>query len=152
MRLFEAEALGDLPHPALRRSLLVVMGALYIGFGFVHVTAPDKFLPIMPDWVPEPRRVVIATGVCEIAGGAGLFIPRLRRFAGVMLAIYAVCVYPANVKHAVEHGDLPQLPHGWWYHGPRLAFQPVFVWWALFCSGVIDWPFRSRRKPDTMRL
>ena len=31
---------------------------------------------------------------------------------------------------------------GWGYHAPRLAFQPVLVWWALFCSRVIDWPFR----------
>jgi hypothetical protein len=32
----------------------------------------------------------------------------------------------------------------WLYHGPRLAFQPVLMWWALFCAGVIDWPFRAR--------
>jgi hypothetical protein len=23
-----------------------------------------------------------------------------------------------------------------------MAFQPVLIWWALFCAGVIDWPWR----------
>ena len=69
---------------------------------------------------------------------------RLRRLAGIMLALYAVCVFPANVKHAIDGIHLPPAPDSWWYHGPRLALQPVLVWWALFCSGVIDWPFRAK--------
>jgi uncharacterized membrane protein len=67
---------------------------------------------------------------------------RLRRLAGTMLALYAVCVWPANIKHALESISVPGIPDTWWYHGPRLALQPVFIWWALFCSGAIDWPWR----------
>jgi uncharacterized membrane protein len=140
----QAATLGDLPHPRARQLLLGLMAAIYLVFGVIHVATPDPFLPIMPDWVPFPRAVVIGTGICEIAGAIGLVLPRTRRLAGVMLAIYAVCVYPANLKHAFDHVVVPQLPDSWWYHGPRLAFQPVFVWWALFCAGVIDWPFRRR--------
>lgn len=140
----EAVSLSDLPHPWVRWTLLIVMAALYTGFGIVHILHADSFLPIMPAFVPSPKAVVIATGVCEIAGGVGLLVPRVRWLAGVMLALYAVCVFPANIKHAFEHVDIPSLPHSWWYHGPRLAFQPVFVWWALYCAGVIDWPFRKR--------
>jgi uncharacterized membrane protein len=58
-----------------------------------------------------------------------------------MLALYAVFVFPANIKHAVEGIRLPPVPDSWWYHGPRLLMQPVLVWWALFCAGVIDWPW-----------
>lgn len=137
--------LNSLPHARARWILLILMGVIYIGFGFVHIATPDSFLPIVPDWVPQPRTTVILTGVCEIAGGVGLFIPKFRWLSGVMLALYAICVYPANVKHAFGTIDIPRLPHSWWYHGPRLAFQPVFVWWALFCAGVIDWPFRKRQ-------
>jgi uncharacterized membrane protein len=90
--------------------------------------------------------VVLATGICEIAGSMALASPRLRRLAGIMLALYAVCVFPANIKHAIEAIHLPPVPDSWLYHGPRLALQPVLVWWALFCAGVIDWPFRA--KPD----
>ena len=100
----------------------------------------------MPDWVPLPRAIVLATGLCEIVGSIALASPRLRRLAGIMLALYAVCVFPANIKHALEAIHLPPVPDSWLYHGPRLALQPVLVWWALFCAGVIDWPFRG--KPD----
>ena len=137
-------SLDDLPHPRARWTLLGLMAAIYLVFGVIHVATPDSFLPIMPGWVPFPRDVVIVTGLCEIAGAVGLLVPRTRWLAGVMLAIYAVCVYPANLKHALDHVAVPQLPGSWWYHGPRLAFQPVFVWWALFCCGAVDWPFRRR--------
>ena len=57
-------------------------------------------------------------------------------------------VRPRTPQHAIEGAHLPPVPDGWWHHGPRLALQPVLVWWALFCAGVIDWPFRA--KPERM--
>lgn len=135
-----------------RRVMLWTMVAFYAAAGMVHLASPDAFLPIVPGWVPRPSDVVLATGACELAGAAGLLMPRWRRLAGVMLALYAVCVFPANIKHAVEHIEVPQLPDSWWYHGPRLLAQPVVVWWALFCSGVVDWPFGragQRTRPVT---
>jgi uncharacterized membrane protein len=119
------------------------MAAFYLVAGIVHLAAPDKFLPIVPDFVPLPREVVLATGVLEIAGSLALLTTRLSRLAGVMLALYAVCVFPANIKHAIDGIHLPPIPDGWWYHGPRLLMQPVLVWWALFCAEVVDWPWRE---------
>ena len=124
----------------------VVMAGFYLAAGIVHLTASDAFLLIVPDWVPAPRAIVLVTGACEIAGSLALMTRRLRRVAGIMLALYAVCVFPANLKHALEGIHVPPLPDSWWYHGPRLALQPVLVWWALFCAGVIDWPFTERPK------
>jgi uncharacterized membrane protein len=124
------------------------MAAFYASAGVLHVWAPDRFLPIVPDFVPFPRAVVIITGVCEIAGAVALIGVRQRRLAGAMLALYAVCVFPANIKHAFEGVHVAGLPDSWWYHGPRLALQPVLVWWALFASGVIDWPFHAAAKQN----
>jgi uncharacterized membrane protein len=113
--------------------------------GIGHLLRPAAFLPILPDWVPLPREVVLLTGLCEIAGALALLTARFRLIAGTMLALYALCVWPANIKHAIEGIQLPPIPDSWWYHGPRLAFQPVLIWWALFCSGAIDWPrWRNR--------
>jgi uncharacterized membrane protein len=122
-----------------------VMAAFYAAAGIVHLLQPEAFLPIVPDWVPLPRKVVLATGVCELAGAAALLTSRLRRIAGVMLALYALCVWPANIKHAAYGIHLPSIPDSWWYHAPRLAFQPVLIWWALFCATVIDWPFKGNK-------
>jgi uncharacterized membrane protein len=65
----------------------------------------------------------------------------LRSWAGVMLAINAAVAFPANIKHAVYNIQLPQLPTSWWYHAPRLALQPVLIWWALYGGQTINWPF-----------
>ncbi len=136
--------------PGTRLVMRWIMTTFYALAGLAHLTLTDKFLLIVPDWVPFPRAVVLSTGICELAGGLALASPRLRRLAGLMLALYAVCVFPANVKHALEGIHLPAVPDSWWYHGPRLAFQPVLVWWALFCAGVIDWPFRALRRRNAI--
>jgi uncharacterized membrane protein len=92
------------------------------------------------------------TGICEIAGSVALASTPLRRLAGIMLALYAVCVLPANVKHVIDDIYLSPMPDSWWYHGPQLAFQPVLVWWALWCAGVINWPFPVRARSDVIEL
>lgn len=120
--------------------------ALFYGVaGIIHLRSPDGFLAITPAWVPWPEAVVLITGLCEIAGAVALaFVPRLRRAAGIALAAYAVCVFPANINHAMNGIAVGGTQMSWWYHGPRLLFQPVFVWWALWAGGVTDWPFRRR--------
>ena len=128
--------------PAVRSAMRWTMAPFYLLAGIGHFAITDTLLLIVPGWVPFPREVLLITGACEIAGAVALLTPHLRSLAGVMLALYALCVWPANIKHAIEGIHLPPLPDGWWYHGPRLAFQPVLIWWALFCSNVIDWPFR----------
>jgi uncharacterized membrane protein len=134
----------------IRRLMRFAMAAFYASAGVLHVWSPDGFLPIVPDFVPFPRAVVIITGACEIAGAIALIGVRLRRAAGVMLALYAICVLPANIKHAFEGVHVGGLPNSWWYHGPRLALQPILVWWALFSSGLIDWPFLAPAKQKNL--
>ena len=111
------------------------LAVLYMGAGILHVAWPVPFLSITPDWVPFPEQVILLTGLLEIVCAIGLGVPSVRRFAGVALALYAVCVFPANIKHATldlgthGHGEL-----GWWYHAPRLMLQPVLVWAALYAT------------------
>jgi uncharacterized membrane protein len=127
-----------------RRIARPVLALVYGAVGVIHLKSPEAFLAIMPDMVPFPREVVLATGIAEIAGAIGLMIARLRRPAAWGLAAYAVCVFPANIKHAVEAIAINGEVLGWGYHGPRLLAQPVIVWWALWAGGVTDWPFRRR--------
>jgi len=127
-----------------RRLARLLLALAYAAVGIVHLKSPDGFLPIMPDFVPFPREVVLATGVAELAGAIGLMIPRLRIAAAWGLAAYAVCVFPANIKHAVEAVAINGQVLGWGYHGPRLLAQPLIAWWALWGGGVTDWPFGKR--------
>ncbi len=132
----------------LRIILRWLLALTYVPFGVLHLTMTDRMLPIMPPAIPYPRAVILFTGVCEIVGGLALLAPSTRKLAGIMLALYAIAVYPANLHHAFNNVDVPSLPSSWWYHAPRLAFQPVFVWWALFAGAVVDWPFRRSQTND----
>lgn len=131
----------------IRRMSRWVLAIAYLVAGVLHLAVPDVLLSIMPDWVPAPRTVILLTGLCEILGAIGLLTRKLRRAAGIGLALYAVCVFPANIKHAIDDLSGLQAGLGWWYHVPRLALQPVLVWWALHAGGVVDrWPRNSRRR------
>ncbi|HEX3708856.1 MAG TPA: DoxX family protein [Pseudolabrys sp.] len=130
--------------PGARAVMRWIMAAFFIGGCVMHFRATGSLVAITPDWVPYPRAVVYATGIVELIGGVALLVPRLRWWAGVALAVYVIAVWPANIKHAFDHIVLPPIPDSWWYHGPRLVLQPVIAWWALFCAGVIDWPFAHR--------
>lgn len=112
-----------------------ILGPFYALFGVFHLVAVHSFLPIMPSWVPAPALIIQLTGIAEIAGGLGLLIPRLRKWAGLGLALYAIGVFPANLHHAFGGVHVPGLPDSWWYHGPRLLMQPVLVALALWAGG-----------------
>ena len=130
-----------------------ILAAFFVAGGVAHLAVPDVLLSITPDWVPFAPQVIFVTGLCEFAGAAALLTRPLRYPAGIALAAYAVCVWPANFKHAFDGVDIPHIASSWWYHAPRLALQPVIVWWALFCAGVIDWPLsRPAPKPDAASL
>ena len=137
------------PNPTLVRARGIargVLAAIYLVAGIFHLCTPDTFLLITPDWVPFPRQVILGTGLCEIVGAIALLTRKLRRPAGLALALYAVCVFPANIKHFIDGVPAGGWQLGGWYHVPRLAFQPVFVWWALFAGEVVSWPFKARRR------
>ena len=128
-----------------RRIALFVLATAFALAGVAHLTRPSGFVAITPGWVPAPAIVVALTGVAELAGAAGLLIRPLRRAAGIGLALYALCVWPANFNHALNDIPLGGTHLSWWYHGPRLALQPLLIWWPLWASGVIDWPWRKGR-------
>ncbi|KQX49679.1 MULTISPECIES: hypothetical protein [unclassified Ensifer] len=122
------------------------MVALYGTAGVLHVAFPAPFVAITPSWVPDAPEVILLTGLCEIAGAIGLLIPALRKYAGIALALYAVLVFPANIKHALDSLSAPEVaPWQWLYHAVRLPLQPVVVWVAVFAGGVVTWPLRCNR-------
>ncbi len=129
----------------IRSGLRLILAIFYLAAGILHLTSPRGFLAITPEWVPFPEIIVAVTGVAEIAGAIGLLIPQTRKWAAIGLALYALCVWPANFNHAINGITLSGEPLGWWYHGPRLIFQPVLIWLALWVGQVTDWPFRKSR-------
>jgi len=130
----------------LRTVLRVLLAAAFFAAGVAHLLVPEPFLKITPGWVPFAQHVIFVTGLCEIFGAVTLLTRSLRYPTGIALALYALCVWPANFKHALDGIDVAHIPSSWWYHGPRLALQPVIILWALFAGDVVDWPFDRPRR------
>jgi uncharacterized membrane protein len=119
----------------IRTVLRVTLALFYAAAGYAHLAQPEPFLLITPDWVPYPEAVVFWTGIAEIAGALALiqpFAPRLRQAAGWALALYALCVWPANINHFAMDMARPDGGLGLVYHVPRMLAQPMLIWLAIW--------------------
>jgi uncharacterized membrane protein len=102
--------------------------------GVMHVLDPTPFLQHLPTWVPGREALVLLSGVAEIALGAALFAPPpQRRLVGVLLALFLVAVFPANVYVAVAGVEVDGQPGGI-YPWLLLLFQPLYVWLAVWST------------------
>jgi uncharacterized membrane protein len=126
--------------------LPTLLAAFYALAGVAHLLWPEPFIRITPDWVPAKPLVIASTGVFEIVAAAALLAPKTRRWAGLALALYALAVWPANIKHAIEGIEFTYLPASWWWHGPRLVLQPVLVVAALYAGGWLGGGKPSRER------
>ena len=129
----------------MRAVLRWILAAFYALVGVIHLARPAPFLTITPAWVPAPEAVVWLTGVAEILGAIGLVQPfslPLRRAAGWGLALYALCVWPANINHFIIDMEKPDGGLGLAYHVPRMFAQPVIIWLALWVGECL--PLRRR--------
>lgn len=119
----------------------VLLAIFYLLAGLAHLRSPETFLAITPDWVPRPELVIAFTGWAEIIGAVGLMIPQLRFAAGIGLALYALCVWPANIHHMINNVAVNGQTLSNWYHMPRMIAQPIIIWLALWVAEVTHWPF-----------
>lgn len=119
--------------------LRALLAALYALAGYMHLVRPQPFLSITPGWVPYPETVVLWTGIAEILGAIGLVQPfskPLRQAAGIGLALYALCVWPANINHFAMDMARSDGGLGLTYHVPRMFAQPLVIWLALWVAEV----------------
>jgi uncharacterized membrane protein len=131
------------PLPAgLRQAIVAVASLPLIGSGMVHLFAPAAFLPLLPAWVPERELLIVVTGVFELAGAAGLCVPRTRGAAGVLLAVMMVAIFPANVYVAGERVgglQMPGIP-------VRTAMQAAYI--VLLLVAGLGWPRLGGEKAE----
>jgi len=110
----------------MKTALRYLLSVIVIAAGILHFARPEKFVAIVPDWLPAHRALVAVSGFFEILGGAGLLVRRVRKAAAWGLVALFIAVFPANVNMAVNKimVDNP------WILWGRLPFQAVLVAWA----------------------
>ena len=107
-----------------------LFGPFFVGAGIMHFVVPRTYQSIVPERLPSPRALVYASGVAEIAGGAGVLHPRTRRIASLWSAATLVAVFPANVNMALN-ANRYKVPGGAVALWLRLPLQALLVRWAL---------------------
>jgi uncharacterized membrane protein len=128
---------------ALKLVLRVLAAVFFVGAGVNHFYNPKFYREIVPPGFPDPAMLVVVSGVCEIVGGIGLLIPRLRRGAGWGLIALLIAVFPANIYMAVSPERIPDLHVSQWLLWIRLPLQVVLGGWVWFVA--LRGPARKER-------
>jgi uncharacterized membrane protein len=107
---------------------------------FLHFIRASTTASIIPPIFPAPLFLVFITGIFEIAGAIGLFVPRLRRAAALCIATMMVAIIPANVYAAGRTIDGLHMPG----IVPRTAMQFVYIVLVLLAGYGIPGRFRPK--------
>jgi uncharacterized membrane protein len=118
----------------------LVLAALFLFAGTVHLLKPQLFLPIIPPWIPRPMAGILISGVAELFGGFGLLMPfrDIRHAAGWGLLLLLVAVFPANIYMAAAHVQVHGFPSRNWMSWARLPLQPLLMLLVSWSTGI--WP------------
>ena len=111
-------------------TLRKLAGPFFVFAGVMHFVIPKTYRKIMPPYVPAPEAMVYASGLAEIAGGAGLMLEPRRRLAGWWLIATLIAVFPANLHMALNPDRYRQVPGGKAALYGRLPLQALFLAWA----------------------
>ncbi len=96
----------------LRLIFRLLLAALFLFAGALHLIDPTLFLPIMPPIVPFPIACILISGVAELVGGVGLLVPvrAVQVATGWWLLALLLAVFPANIYMAVAHVQIHGFP------------------------------------------
>jgi uncharacterized membrane protein len=106
----------------------VRLGGFFLLAGSLHFLRPRPYVSIVPDALPRKREIVYASGVAELAGGAGMLVPQTRRAAGWWLIATLLAIFPANVNMAVHAGRFRAVPEPLLW--ARLPLQGLLIAWV----------------------
>ncbi len=123
----------------LQNIFRIILGAFMIGAAIGHFSfARADFQAQVPDWVPMDKdTVVLLSGVPELLLGlAMVFWTRQKVWVGIILAIFYILVFPGNLAQYVDGRDAFNLDTNQ-KRFIRLLFQPVLIFWALWCTGAL---------------
>ena len=109
--------------------ILVALPLLFSGVALHFFRAPLT-AGIIPPLFPARLFLALFTGVSEIAGAIGLFVPRVQRRAALSISLMMVAIFPANIYSAgkvIDGFRFPEVP-------VRLAIQIAYVAFVLLAG------------------
>lgn len=125
----------------------MLQSLLYAGSGVNHLVHPEFYLQIMPDHYAHPGMLVRWSGIAEILGGVGLFVPATRRIAAGGICLMLVGFLDVHVWMLEHRQRFPQLPLVLLW--ARLPLQAVLIAWAARYLRRV--PKREAHIPENVR-
>ena len=122
----------------LQHILAVVYGLAFVWIGIAHFKDPQKFVEIIPAFLPFPLFLAYLSGAMEIGGGLAIIYPETRVLAGRFLALFLIGVYPANLYMWTNDVAFNGTTFTTSQHIMQLVAQLVLIILALFLSGDLN--------------
>lgn len=126
--------------PSKRARVGLSLFFLFTGVG--HFIRTQEMAAMLPPSVPYRVEMVYLTGIFELLGAVGVWIPRLTRLTGVLLIVMLIGILPANIYAAINRVDFGGHELGPAYLLVRIPFQLFVIWWTYIATQQ-DW-FKRR--------
>lgn len=112
------------------------MAVFIIFTGFSHFKFQQGMAMMIPDFIPAKMFWVYSTGLLEIAAGIGLMIPSIREITAILLIIFYVLVFIANINSSQKNINIFKAD----YTGPgmqylytqRIPMQIILIAWTWY--------------------
>ena len=99
-----------------------------------HFLTSEQMATMLPPSVPYRVELVYLTGIFELLGAIGVWIPRLTRLTGLLLIIMLIGILPANIYSALKRVEFGGHGAGPLYLLVRLPFQLFVICWTYFAT------------------
>ncbi len=99
-----------------------------------HFVRTEEMAAMVPFAAGYRNAIIYLTGVLELLGAIGVWIPRLTKLTGICLILMLIAVLPANVYSAINHIQFGGHGSGPVYLLVRVPFQLFVMWWTYFAT------------------
>ena len=122
----------------IHHMLAIAYGLAFIKIGIEHFREPQKFVEIIPAFLPYPLFLVYLSGAMEIGSGLAIMYPETRMLTGRFIALFLVGVYPANLYMWTNDVAFNGTRFDTRGHILRLVAQMLLIIAALYLSGDLN--------------
>ena len=112
----------------------VGLSLFFIVTAMAHFAGPREMAEMVPPAIPYRIELIYLTGVFELLGAIGVWIPRLTRLTGLLLIVMLIGLLPANIYAAINRIDYGGHAAGPGYLLLRVPFQLFVIWWTYFAT------------------
>lgn len=117
-----------------RKTWIRITAAFYILAGFNHFISPEFYLPLIPPYFTHPEVINSLSGIFEIAGGTGLLISGVRKYAALCIGLLLIGFIPAHV-YFIQIGSCIQGENAlcvpqWVGYARLIVIHPILLWWS----------------------